>query len=90
MNSPGRMVLADGTVMTRDEAGTSTQPRSPWDGDEIDDAAVTELTGEVVVLTDRGTGRRDDGDDFIVIITSTCVRDDGASRLAVYQQSPVA
>lgn len=89
MTEEACMVLAGGTVMSRDTVTNALRDAPPWDGYEIDDASVSMLHGGAALLRYTGTGRRDDADDFTAIMSSVYVRVERGWRLASYQQTPV-
>jgi hypothetical protein len=87
MTDDGRMVLANGAVMSRSEVTESLEHAPPWASYAIDDPSVVTLGDDVAALVYTGTGHRDGGDDFIGIMTSVYVRHDSGWRLAHYQQT---
>lgn len=88
MTPAARMVLAGGTVMSRDEVIEALVDAPPWSSYAIDDPVIMPIANDSVLLTYTGTGRRDDGDDFTGIMSSTYVRDESGWKLAHYQQTP--
>ncbi len=90
MTPDGLMVLADGTVMGRDEVVAALRQSPPWASYEIADVRVLPVgTGSAaLVYTGRGwrTGEREP---FTAAMTSTYVRTDGGWRLALYTQTPL-
>jgi hypothetical protein len=89
MPGDGVMVLANGTVMTRDEVVAALGQAPPWASFEMDDLRVVPLGDDSAALVCVGTGHRD-GDDppFIGIMSSVYVKRDGGWKLALYQQTP--
>ena len=53
-------------------------------------SATSEVSSDVVAVVYTGTGRRDDGEDFTGIMTSTYRRDGSEWKLALHQQTPTA
>lgn len=88
MTADGVMVLADGSVMSRDDVVEALGQAPPWASYEMDDIRVVELGDDSSALVYVGTGHRDEGDPFVGVMTSVYVRRDGGWRLAVYQQTP--
>ena len=89
MTPTALMVLAGGSMMTRSEVTAALEEAPPWGSYSIDDPAIVELGAQVVALVYTGTGRRDDGDDLVAIMTSVYVRDGRKWKLAHFQQTPV-
>ncbi len=87
MADDGRMVLANGVVMSRSEVIESLEHAPPWSGYAIDDPVTTTLSDDVAVLIYTGTGHRDDGDDFTGVMSSVYVRRESGWKLAHYQQT---
>jgi hypothetical protein len=88
MTEDGRMVLANGVVMSRSAVIDSLADAPPWSSYTIDDPVVTTLSDDVAALVYTGTGHRDGGEDFTGIMTSVYVRYDSGWKLAHYQQTP--
>jgi hypothetical protein len=89
MTDDARMVLADGSVMSRDDVVASLGQAPPWDGYLIEDPEVVRAGTGAAALVYRGTGRREGGDDFVALMTTLYVRDGEGWRLALYTQTPV-
>lgn len=91
MSDDGVMVLANGTVMTRDDVVGALRQAPPWASYEMDDVRVVPLGDDAAALVYVGTGHRD-GDDppFIGVMSSVYVKRDGGWKLALYQQTPLA
>lgn len=87
MTEDGRMVLANGAVMSRSGVTDSLEDAPPWSSYTIDDPVATTLSDDVVALVYTGTGHRDGGEGFTGIMTSVYVRYDSGWRLAHYQQT---
>jgi len=90
MTADAHMILAGGTVMTRDDVVASLQYAPPWDGYRIEDTSIAQVTDDVVVLLYTGTGERTIGDDFIATMATTYVRVDDDWQIAHYQQTPIS
>ncbi len=88
MTEDGVMVLADGSVMTRDDVVTALAEAPPWSSYDIDDPRCVPLGDAAAALVYTGTGRRDGSDDFVGVMTSVYARRDGRWALALYQQTP--
>jgi hypothetical protein len=86
MTSDAHMVLADGSVMTRDDVVTSLRDSSAWDSYEIDDPLAVPIDDHAVLLIYTGTGHRSDMD-FTGVMSSLYVRRNGSWALAHYQQT---
>jgi hypothetical protein len=87
MTEDGRMVLANGVVMSRSVVTDSLEDAPPWSSYTIDDPAATSLSDDVAALVYTGTGHRDGGEDFTGIMTSVYVRHESGWKLAHYQQT---
>lgn len=82
------MVLAGGTVMTRDDVVASLEHAPPWASYEITDASIHRV-GDATLLTYTGIARRDDGSAFSAVMASAYVDDGSRPRLGHYQQTPL-
>jgi hypothetical protein len=87
MTEDALMVLANGTVLTRDEVVASLDGAPPWDDYAIDDLRSVAVRDGVMALVYTGTGRRGDTT-FVGVMTSVYVDDGERWRLALYQQTP--
>jgi hypothetical protein len=87
MTEDGRMVLANGAVMSRSALTDSLANASSWSSYTIDEPVVTRLSHDVAALIYTGTGHREGGEDFTGIMTSVYVRYDSGWKLAHYQQT---
>lgn len=88
MTDDALMVLANGMVMDRAMVVKSLADAPAWAGYEIHDPRLISVGEEAYALVYTGVGRRDGADDFVGIMTSVYVRQDGVWRLAFYQQAP--
>lgn len=83
------MILLPGGVVIDDRAKVvASMSGDPWESFEISDERVLELTDSVAVLAYRVTATRH-GQEYNALLSSTFVREDGAWRMAVHQQTPV-
>jgi hypothetical protein len=80
---PGGMVLDDRDRVVESMAG------SPWSSFELSDERVLELGEGSAVVAYRATARREGDEPYTALFNSTYVREDGAWRLAVHQQTPI-
>ena len=90
MTEDGRMVLANGAVMTRSDVAEALRQAPPWKSFDIDDPRITAIADDVVVLVYTGTGHRDEGDSISAVMSSVYVRGSTGWKLAHYQQTPLA
>lgn len=90
MTSDGVMVLAHGQVFDRQAVIDSLNEAPPWRTYEITDERLIALSDDHAILVYTGRAYRD-GDEpaFIALMSSVYTRQDGAWRLALYQQTPV-
>ena len=90
MTSDGFMVLAHGQVFDRQAVIDSLKEAPPWRTYDITDERLIALGGDQAILVYTGHAYRD-GDEpaFIAVMSSVYTRQDGAWRLALYQQTPV-
>ncbi len=88
MTGNGRMVLANGAVLTRSEVIDSLDQAPSWASYSIDDPTTVSIGRNVAVLVYTGTGRRGEGDDFVGVMSSTYVHGADGWKLALYQQTP--
>lgn len=80
---PGGMVIDD-----RDRVIESMQGAN-WTSFEITHERVLPLGDAGAVLAYEATATRDGGDDYHALLNSTYVREGGAWKLALHQQTPV-
>ena len=80
---PGGMVLDDRGDVIESMSG------SPWTSFELSDERVFELGEGSAVVAYRATAQREGGEPYTALFNSTYVREDGAWRLAVHQQTPI-
>ena len=90
MTADGLMVLANGMVMNRAQVVEALAHAPAWAGYEIADVRVVPLGATAAALVYIGTGRRDEGEDVVCVMTSVYQRGDDGWRLGLYQQTPVA
>ena len=79
---PGDLVIDDRDAVVQSMGG------APWDAYSLSDEQVVEVGPDAAVVAYRGKARRG-GHDYAALFSSTYVREDGAWRLAVHQQTPV-
>ena len=81
---PGGMVLDDRDQVIEAMGG------SPWSSFELSDERVLELgNGDCAVVAYRATAQREGSEPYAALFNSTYVRQEGAWRLAIHQQTPV-
>ncbi|MBN9607406.1 MAG: nuclear transport factor 2 family protein [Actinomycetales bacterium] len=91
MTDDGVMVLAGGFTLDRDGVRRSLADAPPWRRFELENAALIPLGSEAAALRYLGRAWREGGEPpFEAWMTSTYRRIDGAWRLALYTQTPVA
>ena len=61
-----------------------------WDSYDVGDVRLVTTGRDGAALVYRGTARRDGEDDVVCVMSSVYVRVNGAWRLALYTQTPVA
>ena len=88
MTDSAHMVLADGSVMTRDDVVASLEHAPPWASFDIKQPRLVPIADDVAALIYIGTGHRDEGPSFTASMTSVYVRGESGWRLAHYQQTP--
>jgi hypothetical protein len=79
---PGGMVMDDRSQIVASMTGP------PWQSFEISDERVLPPSGSAAVVAYRGTAVRG-GADYTALFNSTYIRQEGAWRLALHQQTPV-
>ena len=89
MTEDGVMVLANGAVLRREEVEESLRDAPPWSSYDLETVGYVHLGDGAAVLVYRGTARREEGPEFVALMTSAYLRQDGAWRLAAYTQTPV-
>jgi hypothetical protein len=82
------MLFPGGMVIDDRDAVISSMSGPPWRSYELDDTRVLRLTDDTAVVAYRATAVRED-EPYTALIASTYVREDGAWKLAVHQQTPV-
>ncbi|MCZ2523132.1 MULTISPECIES: nuclear transport factor 2 family protein [Streptomyces] len=91
MTSDGLMLLAGGQVFNRQDVIDSLNQAPPWRGYEISDERLIPLGEGQVIFVYTGRAYRESEDSaFTAVMSSTYTRREGAWRLALYQQTPVA
>jgi len=89
MTDDAVMVLANGTVMTRDEVIQALRNAPPWAAYEIDDVRFVSVGANSTAVVYLGTGHRGEEEpSFVGVMTSVYVERDGHWKLALYQQTP--
>ena len=86
MTREAHMVLANGSVMSRDDVVESLKGSPAWDSYQIDDPLAVPVDDHAVMLIYTGTGHRADMD-FTGVMSSLYVRRNGGWALAHYQQT---
>jgi hypothetical protein len=89
MTPDGVMVVADGSVMTRDEVALALRSSPSWQSYEIDVPRMVRIGDDARALIYRGTGHREGEPPFVAMMTSVYVRDGEDWKLALYQQTPI-
>ena len=82
------MVVADGSVMSRDEVMLALGSSPSWQSYEIDVPRMVPIGDGAQALVYRGTGRRADAPPFVGMMTSVYVRKGDEWKLALFQQTP--
>jgi hypothetical protein len=83
------LVLLPGGLVVDDRQQVIDSMRgAPWDEFELTDERVLELNSQTSVVAYRAKARRGDHD-YEALLNSTYVRENGAWRLALHQQTPV-
>ncbi len=78
---PGDLVIDDRAAAIESMSGT------PWGSFRLSGHRVRELTDDCALIAYRVQARRG-GDEYVAWCSSTYVREKGAWRMAVHQQSP--
>ncbi|WP_221583605.1 nuclear transport factor 2 family protein [Microbacterium sp. G2-8] len=89
MTAEGVMVLAHGQRFDRQAVIDSLDQAPTWTSYEIADERVIHAGADHAILSYIGCGYRDGEPPFAALMSSVYVRQDGAWRLALYQQTPV-
>lgn len=90
MTSDGVMVLAHGQVLDRNAVIDSLNEAPPWRSYDIADERLLALSEDHVILVYAGRAYRDEDEPaFTALMASVYTRQDGAWRLALYQQTPI-
>lgn len=90
MTSDGVMVLAHGQVLDRQAVIDSLNDAPPWRTYTITDERLVSLSSDHAILVYTGRAYRDEDEPaFTALMSSVYTRQDGAWRLALYQQTPV-
>jgi hypothetical protein len=88
MSGDGLMVLANGTVMSRDDVVAALGQAPPWSSYEMDDVRVVPIGNDSAALVYVGTGHRDGEDEpFVGVMSSVYVKREGQWQLVLYQQT---
>ena len=88
MAADARMILGDGSVITRDDVVAALANAPSWDEYTIEDAVTYEVASGVVVLVYRGAGVRG-AQRFVGAMSSVYVRSGDGWQLVLYQQTPI-
>ncbi len=83
------MLLPGGIVLDERAEAVESMGGSPWASFELSGERVLDLGDGAAVVAYRATAQRDGGQPYTALFNSTYVREDGAWRLAVHQQTPV-
>lgn len=90
MTDDGVMVLAHGAVFDRQAVIDSLGAAPPWRTYDISDERLISLSDDQAILVYVGRGYRErDEPEFVALMSSVYTRQDGAWRLALYQQTPI-
>lgn len=82
------VLLPGGLVVDDRQQVVDSMRGAPWDEFELTDERVLELNSQTSVVAYRAKARRGDHD-YEALLNSTYVRENGAWRLALHQQTPV-
>lgn len=82
------MLLPGGLVIDDRAQVIASMQGPPWESFEIAEERVLPLGDDTAVVAYRGIARRD-GNDYNALFNSTYVREAGAWRLALHQQTPI-
>lgn len=90
MTDDGVMVLADGSVMNRNDVVSALGEAPPWASFEMTDIRSLPLDDDTIALLYVGTGHRQgEALSFVGVMTSIYARREGRWRLVLYQQTPL-
>jgi hypothetical protein len=89
MTDDAVMVLADGSVMGREQVVRSLSGAPGWDSYGMEDTRLVGAGEDAAVLVYTGRARRGEEPEFVARMSSVYVMRDGDIRLAHYQQTPV-
>jgi hypothetical protein len=81
------MVLPGGMVLDDRDQVIESMRGAPWDGYDLSEEQVHELAADCAVVVYRASARRGDNE-YRAVFNSTYVREDGAWRMALHQQTP--
>jgi hypothetical protein len=77
-------------VMTREQVAGTVEGGPRWRDVEIDVEGVLEPTSDTAFLTYRARARRGESESYRAVVSSGYVRRDGAWKLMLHQQTPLA
>ncbi len=83
------MLLPGGMILDDREAVIESMGGAPWVSFELTDERVLRLGEGFAVVAYRATAQREGGEPYSALFNSTYVREDGAWRLALHQQTPI-
>ena len=83
------MIFPGGMVLDRDGAEKGLRDAPPWVRYQLSETRVLRLGEDAGVVVYRAEAQRDGEEPYRALMTSTYVRDGGAWRLALHQQTPV-
>ena len=83
------VLLPGGTVLDDREQVIKSMGGSPWTSFKLSDERVLELVDGCAVVAYRATAHREGRESYTALFNSTYVREGGAWRLAIHQQTPV-
>lgn len=82
------MLFPGGSVIDDRDEVIASMAAPPWSAFELADQRVIPLGDDSAVVAYRATARRD-GTTYEALVASTYVREGGAWKLAVHQQTPI-
>jgi hypothetical protein len=86
MTADGLMVLADGSVLDRDQVVASLDEAPPWTAYSLSEIRCLDLADDTAALVYHADASRP-GFDFTAVMTSCYVRRNGNWSLALHQQT---